>query len=108
MKTRLKACVAGVALVAGLGVAQVPFAQSALAAPYDCHTSGTPVSMPTTVKVICYAGSGQYRIKLQCRDGISGVIYTVYGAWVYVDHYSTASCPAPQRQSIYSTETQYR
>lgn len=108
MKMKPRALVAGLALVAGIGIAQVPLAGSAQATAYDCHTSGTPISAPTTVKVICYSGSGQYRIEIECRDGINGVIYTVYGAWVYVDHYSTASCPAPQRQTLDGFGTQYR
>jgi hypothetical protein len=108
MKAKLRALIAVVALVAGIGIAQVPFAGSALATAYNCHTAGTPISNPTTVSVICYSGSGQYRIEIECRDGINGVIYTVYGVWVYPNHYSTASCPAPQRQTLNGYEIQYR
>jgi hypothetical protein len=108
VNSRLRALVAGAVLVVGLGAAQLPFAGSAAAGITNCHLSFTPVSAPTTGKMICWDGAGQYRLEVDCHDGISGITYKRYGAWEYVGLYSTVTCSAPQRQTITGEGEQFR
>jgi hypothetical protein len=108
VKTRLRVLAVGAALVAGLGAAQLPFAGSAAAGITNCDLTFTPTRAPTTVKMICWDGTGQYRIEVDCHDGISGITYKRYGAWEYLGLYSTATCAAPQRQTITGYGEQFR
>ena len=108
MKTRVRALIAGAALVVGLGAAQLPFAGPAAAGITNCDYTFTPTRAPTTGKMICWDGAGQYRLEVDCHDEISGITYKRYGAWEYVGLYSTVSCAAPQRQIIDGYGPQFR
>jgi hypothetical protein len=86
------------ATVVAAGTCLTAAATGAQASPFGCSASKTA---SYSAHAICTGGTGYVRVKFTCEDGILGFRYDVYGPWVAVpNHYSTASCNSPQRQSI--------
>ena len=95
MKMKKLASLAMTPLVlTGVAVA-VPIAgaTAASAEPQVCQYGADETSAtPTWGSVICYSGTGQYRVKVTCKDGITGNHLTSYGPWVGIRKTSKASC----------------
>jgi hypothetical protein len=84
--------------VAAAGLGATLTATGAHGSPFGCSATKTS---SYSAHAICTGGTGYVRVKFTCEDGIQGFRYDVYGPWVVVpNHYSSASCSSPQRQSI--------
>ncbi|MDX3801371.1 hypothetical protein [Streptomyces sp. AK04-3B] len=103
MKMRKLASLAMTPLVlAGIAVAApIAGATAASAVPSVCQFAEDQISpVPIWGSVICYSGTGQYRVKVTCKDGITGNILTSYGPWVGIRKTSKASCGNGSRYAV--------
>ncbi|MEV6394904.1 hypothetical protein AB0M39_09030 [Streptomyces sp. NPDC051907] len=83
------------ALLGGLALTgQLAGASAASAEPHSCQVS-KPDS--NTGGAICRGGTGQARVLVTCRDGVTGNRYKVYGPWKGIGQWSYKACGSAHR-----------